>query len=69
MTGADPAGVDAADAQTAGSVDAAPGEVQALGVGLTIVERICDACGWDVRIESRPHGGTRARVRLSPSPR
>jgi len=43
-----------------------PDEMQALGIGLTIVERICEACGWSLQIGPRPGGGTRVRVRLMP---
>lgn len=39
---------------------------QGLGVGLAIVERICEANGWALAIGARPGGGTRARVLLTP---
>ncbi|MCM5569327.1 HAMP domain-containing histidine kinase [Burkholderiaceae bacterium FT117] len=40
-------------------------EAHGLGLGLAIVERICDAAGWRLAIEPRPGGGTLARVRVA----
>lgn len=38
---------------------------EGLGLGLSIAQRICDAAGWQLALEPRPGGGTRARVRLA----
>ncbi|HRO58580.1 MAG TPA: HAMP domain-containing sensor histidine kinase [Burkholderiaceae bacterium] len=42
---------------------------QDLGLGLTIVERICEAAGWSIAIGRRAEGGTRAELRLHGSMR
>ena len=35
-----------------------------LGLGLSLVRRICEANGWVVRLQGRDGGGTQASVRL-----
>ena len=35
-----------------------------LGLGLSLVRRICEASGWSVRLQGRHGGGTQATVRL-----
>ena len=37
------------------------------GVGLALVERVCDACGWQVRAANEPDGGSCFRVRFASS--
>jgi signal transduction histidine kinase len=34
------------------------------GLGLSIVKRVCDLYGWEVRLEQRPSGGSLATLRL-----
>ncbi len=35
-----------------------------LGLGLSLVRRICEASGWTLRLQQRPEGGTQASVLL-----
>ncbi|MEB2318403.1 MAG: HAMP domain-containing sensor histidine kinase [Pseudomonadota bacterium] len=39
-----------------------------LGLGLSIVDRICEAAGWELVLDERTGGGTRARVLLDRRP-
>lgn len=45
--------------------EAARGE--GLGIGLSLVTRICERQGWSIALEGRREGGCEFRVRLSPS--
>jgi signal transduction histidine kinase len=35
------------------------------GIGLSLVKRICDCYGWQVRLESKENQGTRVRIDFS----
>ncbi|HRP74428.1 MAG TPA: HAMP domain-containing sensor histidine kinase [Rhodocyclaceae bacterium] len=37
------------------------------GIGLSLVQRICDSQGWQIALDERPEGGCEFRVRLRPS--
>lgn len=47
------------------AVRAAPEGVSGLGIGLAIVERICEAAGWTLQIESACGEGTQVRIGLA----
>lgn len=54
-----------------GDGDVAPGGAAqpaatepSLGLGLPIVERVCEANGWTLSVAARPGGGTRAALRI-----
>lgn len=40
---------------------------QGYGIGLSIVQRLCDKAGWNLEIHNRPVGGTSVRLFLGPS--
>lgn len=56
----------AAPSAGASGLSAESGEA-GLGLGLTIVQKICEAAGWDFSIGARPGGGTRAKIGIGPS--
>jgi signal transduction histidine kinase len=39
-----------------------------LGIGLSIVKKICDLCQWPIELASEPHQGTRVRLQVPFSP-
>lgn len=41
---------------------------EGLGLGLSLVRRICEANGWAITLENRPGGGIRADVQLNRPP-
>ena len=46
----------------------APSMTSGMGLGLSLAQRICDRCNWDIDISSRPGQGTRVRLIFSASP-
>ncbi|MCL4183835.1 MAG: HAMP domain-containing histidine kinase [Burkholderiaceae bacterium] len=48
-----------------GAGDTLAAHDDSLGLGLSIVERICEAAGWPLTIASHPAGGTRIDIGLS----
>jgi len=43
---------------------AASDGAQGFGIGLAIVRKLCDRCGWTIAVESEPGRGTRVSLRL-----
>jgi len=41
------------------------GNSQGAGLGLSLVQRLCERQGWEITLANRPEGGTRARLALS----